>query len=79
MVVKHVPTVLPDEENTIWESKTIGDHSSLAFQRAVFYYVLFLFFSSLMFFTSDVLSLGWLADFATLVATPSWKIYIMPE
>ena len=38
-VVKHAPTVLPDKENALWESKAIRDHSPLAFQKAVFYYV----------------------------------------
>ena len=44
-VVKHAPTVLSDEENAPWKSKTIGDNSPLALQRAVFYYVGKTFFS----------------------------------
>ena len=38
-VVKHVPAVLPDEENALWESKTTRDHFPLALQTTVFYYV----------------------------------------
>ena len=38
-VVKHAPAVRLDEENALRESKTIRDHSPLALQRAVFYYV----------------------------------------
>ena len=35
-VVKLAALVTPDEENILWESKVIGDHSPLALQRAVF-------------------------------------------
>ena len=31
-VVKHAALVTPDEENMLWESKVIGDHSPLALQ-----------------------------------------------
>ena len=37
--VSHAPVILPDEEDMLWASKVIGDHSPLSLQRAVFFYV----------------------------------------
>ena len=37
--VKHTAIVSPEEEDMLWSSKVIGDHSPLALQRAVFFYV----------------------------------------
>ena len=37
--VKHAMIVTPEEENMLWETKVIGDHSPLALLRAVFYYI----------------------------------------
>lgn len=38
VVVKHATVVTPEEENILWDTRVIGDHSLLAFLRAVFYY-----------------------------------------
>ena len=38
-VVKHAAVVTPDEEDTLWALKVIGDHDPLVLQRAVFFYV----------------------------------------
>ena len=35
--VSHAAVVLPEEEDRLWASKVIGDHSPLALQRAVFF------------------------------------------
>ena len=37
--VIHAPVVTPEEEDMLWGSKVIGDHTPLALQRAVFFYV----------------------------------------
>ena len=36
--IKHASVVRPEEEELLWSTGTIGDHSPLALQRAVFYY-----------------------------------------
>lgn len=36
--VKHIP-VIKDEKNPLWSTKTINEHSPVALQQAVFYYV----------------------------------------
>ena len=38
-MVKHAVVVTPNEEDTQWASKVIGDHGPLALQRAVFFYI----------------------------------------
>ena len=38
-VVKHASVVTPAEESIFWERQVIGDHSPVALQRAVFFYV----------------------------------------
>ena len=38
-VVKHAVVVTSAEEDLLWESGVIGDHSPIALQRAVFFYV----------------------------------------
>ena len=38
-VVKHAPTITPQEKNMLWESKVISVHTPLALVRAVFFYV----------------------------------------
>ena len=38
-VVKHASVVTADEELILWESQVIGDHSPIALQRAIFFYV----------------------------------------
>ena len=38
-VVKHAHVILPEKEVMLWRMKTIGDHSPVTLQRAVFYYV----------------------------------------
>ena len=37
--VIHAPVVIPEEKDMLWGSKVIGDHTPLALQRAVFFYV----------------------------------------
>ena len=37
--VNHAPVVTPEEEEMLWGSKVIGDHTPLTLQRAVFVYV----------------------------------------
>ena len=38
-VVKHAAVVTSDEEDMLWQSKVIGEHSPVSLQRAVFFYV----------------------------------------
>ena len=37
--VKHASVISPDEEELLWSTGTIGEHSPLALQRAVFFYI----------------------------------------
>ena len=37
--VKHTPVITAEEEELLWCTKTIRDHSPVALQRAVFHYV----------------------------------------
>ena len=37
--MKHAPVITAEEEEVLWHTKMIGDHSPIALQRAVFYYV----------------------------------------
>ena len=37
--MKHAMIVTPKKNNTLWETKVIGDHCPLVLPRAVFYYI----------------------------------------
>ena len=37
--VKHASLISPDEEKFLWSTGTVGEHSPLVLQRAVFFYI----------------------------------------
>ena len=39
-VVKHAAVVSPDEEQTLWDSKVVGDHDPLALCRELYSFML---------------------------------------
>ena len=47
--VKHAPVISPDEEELLWSTGTIGEHTPLALQRAVFFYCVLLLCSLIEF------------------------------